>query len=74
MAVTRKQTKIGSSRLTKNYKRTRKAAPSSFKKGSFRTVKIGKGKKAVVGTKKSTGKRAVQSVLTPRRKLKKPKQ
>lgn len=68
MAVTRAQTRIGSSRLTKGYKRTRKAAPHAFKPGSFRTINIGKGKKAVVGTKKSTGKRAVQAILTPRKK------
>lgn len=68
MAVTRAQSKIGSTRLTKNYRRTRKAAPSSFRKGSFRTVNIGKGRKAIIGTSKSTGKRKVQAILTPRRK------
>jgi len=66
--VTRAQSKIGSSRVTKNYVRTRKAAPSSFVKGSMRTVPIGHGKKAVIGKSKSTGKMKVQAVLTPRKK------
>lgn len=70
IAVTRAQTRIGSSRLTKNYKRTRKASPSSFKKGSLRTINLGDGKKAVVGRKKSTGKMAIQAVLKPRKKKK----
>lgn len=71
MAVTRAQSRIGSSRLTKGYKRTRKAAPSSFKKGSFRTINIGKGKKAVIGKSKKTGEYKVQAILTPRSRKKK---
>lgn len=63
-AVTRRQTQIGSTRLTKNYKRKRLAAPSRF--STFRTVNIGNGKKAVIGKSKRTGKWQTQAILTPR--------
>lgn len=60
--------KVGTTRTTARYKRKRMAQPSSFKKGSFRTYRAGKGKKVIVGTSKRTGKRKVQSILTPRKK------
>lgn len=62
--VTRAQTRIGSTRLTKNYKRQRLAAPSQF--STFRTVDIGGGKMSVLGKSKRTGKWQAQAILTPR--------
>lgn len=60
--------KVGTTRTTAHYKRKRMAQPSGFKKGSFRTIQIGKGKKAIIGTSKKTGKRKIQSILTPRKR------
>lgn len=66
--VTRAQTKIGSTRLSKNWKRKRLRSPSSFVEGSFRTIDLGKGKKGIIGKLKSTGEMALQNVMTPRKK------
>lgn len=60
--------KVGTTRTTKNFRRKRLAQPASFKKGSFRTIKIGRGKSAVIGRSKATGKYKIQAVLTPRKK------
>lgn len=65
---TKVRQKVGTTRYTDRYARKRVAQPSSFVKGSFRTINIGKGKKAIIGTSKATGKRKVQSILTPRKK------
>lgn len=58
--------KVGTTRTTKNFRRKRLAQPASFKKGSFRTIRIKGGKKLIVGTKKRTGKRQAQAILTPK--------
>lgn len=63
--------RVGTTRTTKRYRRKRMAQPSSFRKGSFRTIRIGKGKKAIIGKSKRTGKMRLQSVLTPRKKSRK---
>lgn len=60
--------KVGTTRLTPRYARKRLAQPSGFRKGSFRTINIGGGRKAIIGTSKATGKRKVQSIIKPRKK------
>lgn len=57
---------VGSSRKAPEgeYTRHRKRNPGEFEEGSFRTVEH-EGEKMIIGTLKSTGKRAVQSILKP---------
>lgn len=64
----KKRHRVGTTRLTKRYRRKRMAQPGSFRKGSFRTIRIGKGKKAIIGKSKRTGKMRLQSILTPRKR------
>lgn len=70
MAVTKAQTRIGSTRLTKRFKRKRLASPKAFKKGSFRTMKLRGGKRLIIGRKKGTTKTSAQALLTPRKRKK----
>jgi hypothetical protein len=56
-------------RVTKNYKRYRIRNPKLFKKGSFRTLDIGKPKRHLLvrGLLKSTGTWKTQSVLVEKK-------
>ena len=57
--------KVGSTRVTKNYKRTRLAQPSGM--SEFRTIKNKSGF-VVIGKSKKTGKWKAQATATKRKK------
>jgi len=62
---------IGKVHLTKKYARYRIVSPKRFKRGSFRTQKIGThGTKRIAGVRKSTGRYSTQAILIPKSRYK----
>jgi hypothetical protein len=49
--------------ITDNYIRARQVDPSAFEEGSFRTIRLTSGIKAIIGNKKGEKSTSVQSVL-----------